>query len=206
MQIIKPLIKQTNFLLGFLIPAKAGARQLKNFIDSGSWLPCGRNDIMNCRVYSIRNNHGFTWVELIVVMVIMGIISAVVGTNMMRSDTELIAQTEVVKTHLRYAQARSMNSDSVWYIQFSGNSYALYKHPDVATPIRLPGGDSSTITLPGGLSINHGAWEFVSFDGWGKPCTDNAGSALQAADRILTVSDGSGSREITITKNTGFIQ
>ena len=94
---------------------------------------------------NIRNNHGFTWIELIVVLVILGIISAVVVGSIMSSDTELAAQAEVIKTHLRYAQSRSMNSNTVWYIQFSSNSYSLYKKGD-AVPKLLPGGDSPTIT------------------------------------------------------------
>ena len=46
----------------------------------------------------------------------------------------------------------------------------------------------------------------VSFDDWGKPCTDTDAQIAQATDRTITVADGSGSRTITITKNTGFVQ
>jgi MSHA pilin protein MshC len=151
----------------------------------------------------IKNNHGFTWIELIVVMVILGIISAFVAGSLMSSDTELAARTEVIKTHLRYAQSRSMNSNTIWYIQLSSNSYSLYKKGD-AVPKLLPGGDSPTITLPGGMSISSGT---VSFDEWGKPFTDIADPpTAQGTDRTLTVSDSSGSRDIIVTKNTGFIQ
>ena len=150
----------------------------------------------------IRNNHGFTWIELIVVIMILGIISAVVAGSMMSSDTELAARTEVIKTHLRYAQTRSMNSNTVWYIQFGSNSYFLSKKGD-GNPKLLPGGDSPTITLPSGMSITTGT---LSFDDWGKPCTDTDAQIAQATDRTLTVTDGSGSRSIIITKNTGFIQ
>ena len=48
--------------------------------------------------------------------------------------------------------------------------------------------------------------DMVSFDDWGKPCDDNAGGSPQTTDRTLTISDGSASRQIIITKNTGFIQ
>jgi prepilin-type N-terminal cleavage/methylation domain-containing protein len=151
----------------------------------------------------IRNNHGFTWIELIVVMVIMGIMSAFVAVGFMGSDTELATQTEIIKTHLRYAQSRSMNSNTAWYIQFSSNAYSLYKSGD-AVPKLLPGGDSPTVTLPSGMNITSGT---VSFDDWGKPCIDTAEPpTAQATDRTITVSDGSGSRDIIITKNTGFIQ
>ena len=153
----------------------------------------------------IKNNHGFTWIELIVVMVIMGIISAVVAGSLMSSDTELAAQTEVIKTHLRYAQSRSMNSNLVWYIQFSATTYALYRNGDAAAKL-LPGSESPTITLPGAMTVSYGASNIASFDDWGKPCTDTVAQTPLSADRTLTISDASGSRAITITKNTGFIQ
>lgn len=154
---------------------------------------------------TIRNNHGFTWIELIVVMMILGIIGAVAAGGLMNRDTELAARTEVMKTHLRYAQSRSMNSNTVWYIQFGSNTYSLYKSGE-ATPILLPGGDSPTITLPSGMSINYGSPDIVSFDDWGKPCINTADPpTAQTADRTITVSDASGSRAIIITKNTGFI-
>ena len=154
----------------------------------------------------IRNNHGFTWIELIVVIMILSILSAVVAGSLMSSDTELVARTEVIKTHLRYAQTRSMNSNTVWYIQLSSNSYSFFKKGEAASKL-LPGGDSTTITLPSGMNITlNPSSDYVSFDDWGKPCTDKDAQIAQATDRILTVTDGSASRTITITKNTGFIQ
>lgn len=155
----------------------------------------------------IRNNHGFTWVELIVVIVILGIISAFVVSGMMSSDTELAARSEVLKTHLRYAQSRSMNSNTVWYIKFSSNTYSLYKDGE-ADSKPLPGSDSLTVTLPSMMSIayDYAGSDIVSFDGRGKPCTDSGAQTAQGTSRSLTITSGSDSRTITITKNTGFIQ
>ncbi len=151
------------------------------------------------------NNRGFTWVELIVVMVIMGIISAVVASRFTVDDTELVARTDTIKAHLRYAQLRSLNTDAVWYLQFTVGTYELYKSGD-ATPKLLPGAESPTITLPSGITVTYGAFAVVAFNAWGKPCTDSAGQVLQILDRTLTVIGGSDSRAIVITENTGFIQ
>jgi MSHA pilin protein MshC len=150
------------------------------------------------------DSHGFTWIELLVVMVIMGIISAIVVNRFMTDDTELSAQSEVIKGHLRYAQLRSMNTDIVWYLKFTANSYELYKSGDAVAKL-LPGGDSPTINLPSGITVNYGASDVVAFNAWGKPCTDSAGQVLQVADRTLTITQGADNRSITITKNTGFI-
>lgn len=152
-----------------------------------------------------NNNKGFTWIELIVVMTMMAILSAVVGTSMMDDNTELVAETQIIKAHLRYAQLRSMNTDQVWYIKFTATSYSLFKFGD-ATAKLLPGEDNPTNTLPSGLSINYGVLsDVVSFNTWGKPCTDTAGLTLQASDRTLIVSNASETRNVAITQNTGFI-
>lgn len=162
-----------------------------------------------CKLDPIRriaaDDHGFTWIELIVVLVIVGIISAVAVGSLMNNDTELAAQTEVLKAHIRYAQSRSMNQESVWYIQFlTSDSYALYRNGDAVAKL-LPGSKNNVISLPHGMTVAFGASNVVSFDDWGKPHLDAAALTAQVADRTLTVSDDSGSRTITITKNTGFI-
>ena len=154
---------------------------------------------------AFRNHRGFTWLELLVVLVIMGIISAVAASRLMYDEPELAGQTEVMKVYLRYAQLRSINTDTVWYIQFAANSYALYKSGEV-NPVLLPGGDAPTINLPAGLVVNFGFSNIVSFDSWGKPCSDAAALVLQTTDRTINFTMGSQTRSIVITKNTGFIQ
>jgi prepilin-type N-terminal cleavage/methylation domain-containing protein len=148
---------------------------------------------------------GFSLLEVIVVLLIMGIISAVVVSRLIYDNIDLIAQTEVIKSHMRYAQSRAMNTNAVWYIRFAGEStYSLYKSGD-ETPEYLPGEDDTTATLPSGITVNYGASQFVSFDSWGKPCTDGNGQSPQAADRIITVACSGESGTIVVTQNTGFI-
>ncbi|MBC8393796.1 MAG: prepilin-type N-terminal cleavage/methylation domain-containing protein, partial [Deltaproteobacteria bacterium] len=59
----------------------------------------------------IKNKNGFTFIELLTVMMIIAIISAIIFSRYMFGDTDLIAQTEVIKTHIRYGQSQAMNSD-----------------------------------------------------------------------------------------------
>jgi len=52
---IKPATKHTNFSLHFVIPEQAGIQYYQQtFLDSGSPLRCGRNDIFNCRVNNLN--------------------------------------------------------------------------------------------------------------------------------------------------------
>ena len=147
------------------------------------------------------DNSGFTLVELLAVIVVLSTISAVAVSHFYFSDSNLEAQTEAIKVYLRYAQVRSMNTESVWGISCDGTDLWLYKGGSSDDKILLPGEDGDDVDLAEkGISMG----EFtVSFNSWGKPYDDDGNE--QAADRTLTVSSGSESRNITITKNTGFI-
>jgi prepilin-type N-terminal cleavage/methylation domain-containing protein len=156
----------------------------------------------------IPKNQGFSLVEIIAVLIIMGLIAAVVISRLTDNSSDLIAQTEVVKSHLRYAQSRAMNSDVIWGIVSTGPSYWLFRDGNTANRVTLPGEDSDTVNLSAkGISLEAFT---LSFDSWGIPHTDAAasdGQELAAAgpESQLTISAGGMSRSITITPNTGFI-
>jgi prepilin-type N-terminal cleavage/methylation domain-containing protein len=152
-----------------------------------------------------NKDHGFSLLEVTVVLIVMGIITALLVGRFTHNNTDLITRTDVLKSHMRYAQLRAMNTNAVWYIRFTGDStYSLYKSGD-ETPEYLPGEDNPTVTLPSGITVNYGASQFVSFDSWGKPCTDGNGQSPQAADRIITVACSGDFGTIVVTQNTGFI-
>ena len=164
---------------------------------------CSQNRLYHfCRF----DNSGFTLVELLAVIVVLSTISAVAVSHFYFSDSNLEAQTEAIKVYLRYAQVRSMNTESVWGINCAENVLYLYRYdPDTESEIKvlLPGEDGVDVDLAErGLSMDPFT---VSFNSWGKPCTDEAGQAQQTENIDLTVSSDSESRNITITKNTGFI-
>jgi len=100
-----------------------------------------------------KNNRGFTLIELISVLLIMGIVAAVVVSRVGTSNNEVIAQMEVVKSHLRYAQSRAMNSDLVWGIRFDTDKYWLFKEGDITKKVTFPAEDSDTANLPSGMSM-----------------------------------------------------
>ena len=161
---------------------------------------------------SIKNNLGFTAVEIITVMIVMGIISAFVIGRAMEDEPVLIAQKEVLKVHLRYAQSRAMNSTLDYGIRSDntgGGTYWLFHtNGTTDTGVPFPGEELNYIDLAAlGLSMDDDI--IVCFNSRGVPYTgldtDIAGN-LQTGNRILTLTSGSNSESITITQNTGFIQ
>ena len=148
------------------------------------------------------NDRGFTMIEMVMVLIVMAIVGTFIAFRPAAESNELIAQTEIFKSHLRHAQIRAMNDTVPWGIQIpNANSYVLYRNNAVA-PDMLPGKEPGvapapqTHTLPATLTITSGVGSTYNFDNWGSPGT---------ATLTITLSDGTSTNSITITRNTGYI-
>jgi prepilin-type N-terminal cleavage/methylation domain-containing protein len=156
-----------------------------------------------------RDQMGFTPLEVLVVLIIIGIISLMVVGRSDIGQTDLLAQTEVIKSHIRYAQSRSMNTDRIWGIRSDASvqSYWLFVDGDpdnINNQRKLPGEESYTVDLTQyKLTLTT---KTLSFDNRGRPCDDNDGTQLLGTDLFLTLSAAGGATTtIRVTRNTGFV-
>ncbi len=141
-------------------------------------------------------NSGFTMIEIVAVLLIIGIVTAFVVSRIgFTTAYDLSSQMEVVKAHLRLAQSRAMGSSSPCGINFvTSTTYYLFEGTGSTTPLQILGEDSATVNLTtkkSGLTINS-APQRITFDAYGSPGTTTV---------IITTNGG----DITVTKNTGFI-
>ena len=156
-----------------------------------------------------HKNRGFTMIEIVIVLVVLFIVSAVVMSRYTTTGThELMAETDALKSSLRYAQIQSLNDDTItlgWGIYFPNNtSYILYKNgapAGVMIPVKDPDPvkdppPNNTHTLQGNVRITSGVGTTVAFNKWGSPGTGSISITLQR---------GAENSTITITRNTGFI-
>lgn len=151
---------------------------------------------------------GFTPLEVLVVLIIIGIISVFIIGRSDIGQTDLLAQTEVIKSHIRYTQSRAMNSDRSWgiYCDSTGNSYWLYVDGDTNNKRRLPGEESDTVDLSAFNLALAPVDTTVSFDDRGRPCSDANGQTRRPNDLSLTLSAGGAvTTTLIITRNTGFV-
>ena len=141
------------------------------------------------------NQQGFTMIEVVMVLIVLAIVSTVIAYRPTMGSNEITVQTEILKSHLRYAQIKAMNDTVPWGIRIpNANSYILYKNNATASDI-LPGETAQTHTLPTVVTITSGVSTY-NFDDWGSP---------GASTLTITLSQGTATSNITITRNTGYI-
>ncbi|HOG17384.1 MAG: hypothetical protein A4E73_00854 [Syntrophaceae bacterium PtaU1.Bin231] len=149
---------------------------------------------MNHHASTDTADRGFTLVEVIVVLLVIGVIAAVAVSRVLTTQQDLVVQTDIVKTHLRFAQMKALNDDTAtWGIAFAGGSYTLQRN-GAAAAINLPTENSSTRSFPSGTTVTTPVT--VSFDSWGSP---------GPSDVSITLSGDSGTSTIILAANTGFI-
>jgi MSHA pilin protein MshC len=150
------------------------------------------------------NQDGFTMLEMVMVLVIMAIVGTFIAYRPATESNELLAQTEILKSHLRHAQIKAMNETTVlWGIRIpDAGTYVLYKNNVQATS-QLPGETAQTHTLPTTVTITGGAGTTYNFNEWGTPV--NAGGTAIASSQTITLTQGTATSTITITRNTGYI-
>ncbi len=76
-------------------------------------------------------NHGFTLIEIIIMLMVLGVMVAVAVNHVAKKQADVISSADVLKSHLRYAQAMAMNSNSsrIWGIQFISETATIKYYP-----------------------------------------------------------------------------
>lgn len=152
------------------------------------------------------NEHGFTLLEIIVVLILIGVISGVfVSRTMNIQQIDLETRTAKVQTHIRYAQTMAMKrSDTIWGIKCYDTDYWLFRTNDPDTEsnqVQFLGESSVKVPMSG-----MGAFTLF-FDKYGIPYTsytdENTNDPVSAGNALSIQID---SENFNITPETGFIQ
>ena len=168
----------------------------------------------------LKAHDGFTLVEVIMVLAIITIISVVIISRSGSFSADLPAQTEILKTHLRYTQNLGMSSGrpaEIYGITCDTNFYWLFKgiDPDanIVTLLDDPRYDTNNDDKLN-LSVKNidiTTAFTIFFDDRGIPYTaytdENTNTPLASDFTIIVRPDGEASptETITITQHTGFI-
>lgn len=165
------------------------------------------------------NHSGFTMMEVVAVLVIMVIVTAVAVSRFASNQSNLVAATDTLTSHLRLAQARAMNmstdTDSVWGIRFiSTTQYHLFycstastcDPGNAANQMVFLGAGSPVINITR-VQVTNGAM-IIAFDRFGTPYTNAtlAKASILTSVLVLNLKDNNGNTiSINITPQTGMI-
>ncbi|MEF3697950.1 prepilin-type N-terminal cleavage/methylation domain-containing protein [Desulfolutivibrio sp.] len=129
-------------------------------------------------------SEGFTLLEVVAVLVLLGILAAVVVARFADNNADTVAEAEIFKSHLRYAQLRAMGDIVPWSIVINApGSYTLYKGADASgTPQNLPGASGSTHALDSDVTISGGA---IAFDWRGQAAVTGGDVAFTGESAIV---------------------
>ncbi len=114
---------------------------------------------------SLQSKLGFTLLEGVAVLIIVGIAVAISAPYFSSQAVAEPVNTDTIKSHLRYAQLMAMKTNVVWGIDFKNKTYKLFRNGKKNDTVPLPGDGAPSGALPAGKS----ATETIAFDSWGIP-------------------------------------
>ena len=140
---------------------------------------------------------GFTLIELIVVMLVMAVLAAYVGTRWSFGDATVSVQAEQLARDLRHTQMLAMQQGRTLRLEATGSGYRV---TDGASVITDPATQQNFIqTLDNGVSLGGGS---IEFDSLGRPVS---GGSLASAAVGFSLSGSSDTAAVTVAPVTGFV-
>ncbi len=141
--------------------------------------------------------HGFTLIELIMTMVIIGILAVFVAPRFFDANVfKSRGFADQVQASLRYAQKEAIAQHRFVCTTFTGNSISLAIGTTAAcgTPLPSPSGGAYVINAPSGITFSSPVPTAFSFNALGQP-----------TNAPQTININGATNGITIEAETGYV-
>lgn len=162
---------------------------------------------------SMNNSKGFTFLEVIVVLIFLGIMAILVVNRASSLNAEIYAGADALKAHIRYAQTVAMNTHEGAGIAYDSatNQYWMYRGNDETNVMLLPD-DAQFTTADRKIDLNAKKIRVnqgfnVYFNNRGVPYEHEQFPTMMTQPLKLSVtakSDGT-SKAISIEPLTGYV-
>jgi MSHA pilin protein MshC len=142
----------------------------------------------------LKRQSGFTLIELVTTLIIIGALSVVAYAKFNPATFEVRTAADELLGAIRYAQERSMSNSglSSYSVSINGQGYVVNR-------------DGGAVTHPvTGNSTYSNNWSAVSISPTATLSFDGNGDPGLASPLVLTLQNGSESASITVENLTGF--
>jgi prepilin-type N-terminal cleavage/methylation domain-containing protein len=114
-----------------------------------------------------KKRPGFTLLEIVAVLIILGLITATAMMVTDNTDYNLLSQAQAIRQNIRYAQSMAMKTGAVWGVESDASSYWAFEVVDTVETLRsFPGQETPVVLTDVGVSL---AAFKVYFNGFGQP-------------------------------------
>lgn len=170
-----------------------------------------------CRNINTRTvRHGFTMIELMIVMVILAIAAAIVVPMASSAGSmQLRAAVNMVAADLEYAKSMAISRGQRYAVVFDSTteSYRItdeagttISHPvKIGFPYAVDFRNDGRLSQVNIVTANFDGVGTVSFDYLGSPYHGTAGSAGPLNSGVISLQAGGVTRTVTVEPVTGFI-
>ena len=148
---------------------------------------------------------GFTIIELVVVILIVGIVAAYVTVRTPQTASfDMSDSFEALKYDLRLTQILSMslNERYRFVIDTANDSYEIQDAS--GTPFYNPAAEATSTVLPGNIQLT-GNHTTLIFDGRGLPRNSSGSNSAISTPATYTLTLGSDVRTVSVEPQTGLV-
>ena len=147
---------------------------------------------------------GFTLVELIVVIVIVGIVALIAAPRFFaQAGFDAARFHDAAISAIRYGQKVAQAQHTNVYVVANPSSVALCYDVGCASPVKSPADNAAfVVAAPSGIGISAASFSFTPL---GQPATAAVTPIPLTATTTLTITGDSIPRQIVVEQETGYV-